>query len=230
MNNNYLFTKPLGYFTRRMHLQIAKLTVFFFVTLFLYTPIQAQIPADHTLSVGFSYGVNKVTGTKMAFGKNRITPMQIQADARYLFNDLFGLSGHYAYSGFSQTNGAAANGFHRVVLEGIVNLNIAEAFNIYDFDLYLHAGGGPSLSSLKKDKMFVVMGGLTPEYRINNKLAIKGDLSYVHKMKQNFDFAGVYLGEKNGRAINESSNVMNYSIGLQYYIGTDNRRSGRYFY
>lgn len=231
MNNNYPLTKILRSLALgRIRGTIIKLPLFFFATLCMNTQVKAQIPLDHTLSVGLSFGANHITGSKIAVGGKKISPLNLQANARYLFNDLLGLSGHYAYNGFSQESGTPKYGFHRVVIEGIVNLNLGEAFNLYDFDLYLHAGGGPSLSSPTKDKMFVVMGGLTPEYRINKKWAIKGDVSYVFNTGQNFDFTGVYLGETNGKANNEGGNVMNYSLGLQFYIGADNRKSGRYFF
>lgn len=210
MKNNYLSTKSI--------------TLFILGFLFLSTAAQAQLLNKENLSFGLSYGANQVLGDKVAVGKGNFSPQNIQVDARYLFNEVIGLSGHYAYSGFSQNSGTDAYGFHRVVLEAIVNLNVGEAFNSNNFNLYAHAGGGPSISSRNKDKMLVFMGGLTPEYRISDKWAVKGDVSYVNYTKQNYDFTGTYIDKKH-----DSSNLLNYSIGLQFYIGAGEGRSARYY-
>lgn len=191
--------------------------------LLISTQVNAQKPSEDKVSVGLSYGASQILGAEIPIGKDAFSPRHIQVDARYFFRPLIGVAGQYGYSGFNQNSEIDAFGFHRIALEGILSLGEVFKFES-DFDLFTHAGGGLSLSSREKDKMITFMVGLTPEYRISNQLAVKGDVSYINNRKQYNDYTGTTLAPN----LRGAGNLMNYSIGFQFYFAATKHGSIRY--
>lgn len=191
--------------------------------LLISTLALAQSKPTDNVSVGISYGANQILGRKIPFGKQVFSPRHIQVDARYFFRTGIGVSGHYAYSGFSQIKGNEAFGFHRFALEGMVS--VAELLKWRsNFDFYAHAGGGLTFSSRENDKMITLMVGLAPEYRISERFAVKADISYINNRKQYNDYTGETLASN----LRGTGNLMNYSVGLQYYFAERKRDAKRY--
>lgn len=153
---------------------------------------------------------------------------------RYMFNPNFGAKLDFAYDYIKNQDGAQTQAGvvslpfetrqHRVGLQGVANLGRIMKFETFTsrFGILAHAGIQVSRLSARtgvnegrhEDNGGLIIG-LTPQFRISNRIVLTGDFSYLGNYRQHFNWDGSYSAESN----NLAGNMINTSVGLTFYIG-----------
>lgn len=156
------------------------------------------------------------------------------AGVRYMFNPKFGLKLDFAYDyvknedGATNQSGVTSLPFetrqHRVGLQGIANLGRIMNFETFTsrFGILGHAGVQVSrlqsrmgeFEGVHEDNGGIIVG-LTPQFRITNRIVLTGDFTYLHNVRQHFNWNGTYSDESN----NLGGSMINTSLGLTFYLG-----------
>ncbi len=144
---------------------------------------------------------------------------------RYMLNNRFGLRFDLGFSKFSETKGTPAfdANYYRASLEGVVNIGNVLNFNSWSkrINLLLHAGGGfSSLNTISPtvnggDGMVNLLLGLTPQFKISDKISVFADFSsIVHFGQENSIDGG-----SNPTARETNVSMFNTSIGVNIALG-----------
>lgn len=175
-------------------------------------------------SIDLGAGVHTI-GVPLSAGYFASPLGQGNLGVRYMLNNRFGLRVDLGYSKFSELKGTIpfSSNYYRFSVEGVVNVG-----NILNFDswtkrinLLLHTGGGfSSLNTLKPtvnggDGMVNILLGLTPQYKINDKISVFADLSsIVHFFQENSIDGG-----SNPTARETNVSMFNTSLGVNIALG-----------
>ncbi|EDM44551.1 OmpA domain protein [unidentified eubacterium SCB49] len=193
-------------------------------------------------SIELSAGVNKPTRTfTPGYFVNTPSVGQGALGVRYMFNNKFGLKLEGGYSNiegdeesyeFTTTN-------YRGSLQGVINLGNVLDFNKWTntFGLLVHAGGGYSMNvydedivgtDFDNDNMLHIMGGITPQVRLSNSIALTADVTAMGNIRQRMTWDGASLNSSNGVS-NENRGVdafiVNASLGLTFYLGSNEKHA-----
>lgn len=153
---------------------------------------------------------------------------------RYMFNPNFGAKIDFAYDEISNQSGAETQSglvslpFEtqqiRVGFQGIANLGRIMKFESFTkrFGILAHAGLQVSRltpqmgvnEGLHEDNGGLMVG-LTPQFRISNRIVLTGDFTYLSNVRQHFNWDGSYSSADN----NLSGTLLNTSLGLTFYLG-----------
>lgn len=155
---------------------------------------------------------------------------------RYMFNEKFGIKIDGSYDEFKPESknvlqGSSSLDFeskqYRIGFQGVLNMR-----NLLNFDsfsgrlgLLAHAGiqvsrfdpitrNGVSLESINEDNGGVVFG-LTPQFRITNRLVLNGDFTFIQNTRQHL----LWDGERASSSTNLRSSMVNTSVGITFYLG-----------
>ncbi len=155
--------------------------------------------------------------------------------ARYMFNERFGLRLDLGYNKFKEESGSlpfSAN-YYRATLEGVVNMGNILKFQTWSKRLNLLAHGGLGIGILNttapvvsgNDNVVSLNFGLTPQYKISDRIAVFADFSSFINFGQDNTFNGGIYSD------NRESNIsiFNTSIGLSISFGRYNRLADFYF-
>jgi OOP family OmpA-OmpF porin len=153
-------------------------------------------------------------------------------NGRYMFNNRFGLMADLGYDFIDATNSGSSNvNYIRTSIQGVANLGDIMRFDTWSskIGLLAHLGSGWSTmwSPSKKltdpndpfiknsDDMLNIIIGLTPQYKVNEKISLNFDISAVSHIRQNnnFDYS------KKVKTPGISGYFFNWSLGATYYIG-----------
>ncbi len=196
------------------------------------------------LSLELGYGFNiPLTPKNDIVISDYIIPRHIDLGMRYMFDAHFGMKIHYANDRFqNKSNGNSGVGYHRLGLEGVYNLN--RSLNIFgnNFSLLFHTGigityafpeaikrfknGGEFTFGLKpyNTKRYERIGnlifGLTPQFRLSDRMAFTFDTVYVINTEQQYSYSGelLYINRQKVRG-----SFINISFGIQFYLGKERR-------
>ena len=158
----------------------------------------------------------------------------IHADGgvRYQLNELISIRGGISYDGFKTTWGtltADNAGLISGSIEAVVNLNKLKfmSFMPEKIGLNFHAGAGlstmsnPSFKEGREftdpgmkgnDDMINIVLGLTPQYKLNDKISINLDLSTKLLLKQS-----LYVNASQNSSVNDKmGNIFNVAVGATY--------------
>lgn len=69
-----------------------------------------------------------------------------------------------------------------------------------------------------------IMLGLTPQFRISNRIVLTGDFTYLGNVRQHLNWDGTYSQDSN----NLSGTMLSTSLGLTFYIGKQNTHADWY--
>lgn len=157
--------------------------------------------------------------------------------ARYMFNPYFGAKLDFGYDIMQNQSGTASLPFetkqYRVGLQGVVNASRLLKFETFTnrFGLLVH--GGLQVSQLAP-QMGVNKGvtednggliiGLTPQFRLSNRLVITGDFSYLNNVRQHLNWDGSSAIASN----NLAGSLFNSSIGITVYLGKQDKHADWY--
>lgn len=178
-------------------------------------------------SIEIAGGMHK-PGRPMANSYYSDTPSFGQASlgVRYMFNTRFGLKLDLGYNSIKEGKDSPEfkSNYYRSTLEGVVNLGNVLHFQTFtnSFGLLLHGGVGYSQLRPKEpidrsstDQMLNVMAGLTPQVKLGNRVALKGDVSIIGNIRQDYTWDGT----ETTRIRDIDGNLFNFSLGLNIYLG-----------
>jgi OOP family OmpA-OmpF porin len=155
----------------------------------------AQDSTYNKQSIDFGVGVaNIMTPGNTPGYKTNIAPISFNLGYRKMLNRQFGLSANLGYNRFSFSSKKldVSSNLVTVSLNGVLNLR-----NLFDFNdfsgkigLLAHLGGGGSLNmsfpatGFRKETAIFGSLGFTPQYKLNDKLALFVDATlYIQKLQ-----------------------------------------------
>ena len=174
--------------------------------------IDANVGLSNAMNPMFSKGF----GENDAFG--RMKDFTINLGGRYNLSNMFGAGLYLGYSKIGNTKDDNSSSFITVSTQGIFNLSNVLGFDKVmnnKFRLLFHAGPGLGFLTNSKingtDKMITLTAGFTPQYKINDKLAINLDFQAVGTWFQSrrWDF--------NSKSKSRDGLLAQASIGVSYY-------------
>lgn len=153
---------------------------------------------------------------------------------RYMFNPNFGAKLDFAYDTMKNQEGAETQAGvaslpfetrqHRIGLQGVANLGRIMKFETFTSRFGILAHAGIQVSRLQS-RMGINEGvdedngglilGLTPQFRITNRIVLTGDFTYLGNFRQHFNWDGSYSDADN----NLAGSMLNTSLGLTFYLG-----------
>jgi len=175
---------------------------------------------------GLNHAVNPLaSGVTM----NNFSMFHVGLGGRYMLNSKFGLRLGLNYDQLTGTDGQNDfnTDYYRTSLEGVINLGNLLSFDQWThcFGLLFHAGMGYSVSDsrnvdLGPDHMMNVVGGLTPQFRIGDRMNLYLDASMISNANQDFTYDYTErLTDVRGFA----GNLYQYSVGVQFNFGPHKR-------
>jgi len=180
-------------------------------------------------SVEVAYGLNHPTSpdSRNDFDSNGNFSefKHFDIGGRYMISQLYGVKLSYAYDRFQWGGSSLAINYNRIGAQLVFNL--ADVFNISfnrqrSFQIQAHTGVGITIAKpkrdLKSEKIGNFMIGITPLFKITDRIAITTDLSYIVNFKQHYDYGGTLV---NSNGDSTTGGFINFTIGLNYAIGRD---------
>lgn len=147
---------------------------------------------------------------------------------RYMFNPNFGAKLDFAYDMMENQSGTTSLPFettqYRVGFQGVANLGRIMRFETFTsrFGILAHAGLQVSrlnvesgLNDGKDEDNGGAIIGLTPQFRISNRIVLTGDFTYLSNFRQHLNWDGTASAASN----NLTGSMLNTSLGLTFYLG-----------
>jgi len=184
--------------------------------------------AANKFSIDFNFGLNKPTSSFTSGYTNKLNIYHTDLGLRYMLNTKCGFKIDAGIDNFKSTvaNYNFNTNYLRFSLQGIINIGSLVGFNESKFGLLLHGGAGSGSLGNNKigvgkgiDDMINVTVGITPQFRVSNKIALNLDLSYISNIYQDHRFD--YKSTNSSRGFD--GNMFNASIGLSYYLGKNEK-------
>jgi outer membrane protein OmpA-like peptidoglycan-associated protein len=177
------------------------------------------------LSIG---GTNAVEPYTPGYWSNTVDLVHTSGGVRYMFNNKFGLKLDGGYDLITNDNlGKNGNSlpfktnYYRASIQGV--LDIGRIFTFENFtdrwSLLFHTGGGMSLTSSKvnpdNDRMVNFMFGFTPQFKLNDRIALNVDASFIWHIYQQYTF------DMYNSVFNRGFDgfIANATIGVNIYLG-----------
>lgn len=185
-----------------------------------------------SLEAGYGYvsplsGYSKENGSSFSGFKN------FDFGLRYMFNETFGLKAGYANSQFeSNRNNGFGSRFNTITLKGYLNLaHVLDFGRTFDdtLGLLFHSGVGYSTMSSNietgQDQVYSFIGGITPQYKLSDRIAFYIDFSYYYNTSHDFNYDGT-----KGTFTDEKFKTQMYtiSLGLILSIGSNTSHADWY--
>lgn len=168
------------------------------------------------------------------FAFNKINHFDI--GARYMYSTYFGIRMGVTY--VSITNAAGSNSLdfenelYKIDLQGVINMGHILKFNQFTSRLGLLAHLGPQISKLKIKKNAGkidsdggFMMGITPQFKITDRLVLNADFSYTFNYRQHLNWDGAYANNNN----NLFGIMHDLTIGFTYYLGKNKKHADWYW-
>lgn len=160
---------------------------------------------------------------------------QASVGVRYMFNNKFGVKVDFGANRFEGDNDSPAGqyqtNYYRWSLQGVVNASNVLGFNKSKnnrFGILLHGGGGYARADAKEpsdrpgaDSMLHIMAGITPQYRITDRIVLTGDLSSVLNVRQTYTWDGTQRNE----GFSPNGFLVNASVGITFYLGNNEKHA-----
>jgi OmpA-OmpF porin, OOP family len=171
---------------------------------------------------GGNHAVNPLAG---GVTMNSLSMFHVGLGGRYMLNPKFGLRLGVNYDQLTGSDGQNDfnTDYYRTSLEGVINLGNVLSFDQWThcFGLLLHAGMGYSVSDnsssdLGPDHMMNVVGGLTPQFRVGDRMNIYLDASMISNANQDFTYD---YTERLTNVRGFAGNLYQYSVGVQFNFG-----------
>lgn len=156
--------------------------------------------------------------------------------ARYMFSTSFGLKLDLAYDVVKNNNNNSfpfKNEQYRIGVQGVANLGRMMQFESFTnrFGLLAHAGIQVSTLNPKygvnaghSEQNGGIIFGLTPQFRVTNRIVATADFSVINNLRQHFNWDGTYAATDN----NLTGLMYNSSLGLIFYLGKNDKHADWY--
>ncbi len=201
-------------------------------------------------SIEAGYGFNiPITPKDDITASDYILPNHIDLGVRYMFDEYFGFKLHYANDRFrDKKNKNIGNGYHRLGIEAVYNLSNRLDLLNNNFNILFHAGIGVTYAFPESIRRFKNGGeftfeltpyntkryerignlifGLTPQFRLSDDMALTFDMVYIINTQQQYSYSGelLYINRKKVQG-----NFVNFTVGLQFYLGKERRHADWYY-
>jgi hypothetical protein len=177
--------------------------------------------------VGFN---NSILPFSYGYSNKYINPFNLNIGARKMFNNKFGVKVDFGYDNLSESGTSLSFNTHyvRSSFQGVANLASILQFNTFTQKFGLLAHGGAGFSSMlaknrqlvkETDEMVHLIFGLTPQYKVNEKIALNIDISMIQNFKQHYTFDYLTANPSNSRR----GSLGNVTVGISYKIGPAER-------
>ena len=166
--------------------------------------------------------------------------------ARYMFNEYFGVKGDLGTGTFREVKGESPEfktNYLRANLQMVMNYGRMMKFENFSNKLGLlgHFGGGAGLLNFKNsvfnqepDYVYNIIAGVTPQMKLSEKVALVGDISYIHNGRQTYTFDGNNYNapfQPNPPAnpfVHAVGGWWTGTIGLNFYLGKSEQHADWY--
>ena len=190
----------------------------------------SQEETYNKFSIETAYGLSQPLSPKNNSGYDVKTFSgfrHFEIGGRYMLNQKYGVKLSYGFDKFQQedfSNLSVTN--HKIGAEVVFNLSHLLNFHFSkrrNFQIQSHTGLGVTFSRPSSISNTEHIGnliiGLTPQFKISNRIAIIADLSYNYIFKQHYYYSGVLIDPQYESV---SGSFVNISFGLQFYLGENN--------
>ena len=177
--------------------------------------------------VGFN---NSILPFTSGYSNSYFNPFNLNIGARKMVNNKFGFKVDFGYDYLSESGKSLKFNTHyvRTSFQGVANLATILQFNTFTQKFGLLAHGGAGFSSMlaknhkllkETDEMVHLIFGLTPQYKVNEKIALNIDISKIQNFKQHYTFDYNSHNPANARR----GSLANLTVGISYKIGPAER-------
>ncbi|EAQ42318.1 OmpA family protein [Polaribacter sp. MED152] len=187
---------------------------------------------DHW-AIDLGAGIHTV-GASLSPGYNPSLFGQGSLGIRYMLNNRFGLRLDLGYSSFQDEAALPfKSNYYRASLEGVVNMGDVLKFHTWTnrFNLMMHGGVGAASLNITEptdnggDPMMALNFGITPQFRINNRMSLFLDFSSLIHFYQDDNFDG----GPNLSPRESNISLFNTSLGLSFALGKNKQLADSYF-
>lgn len=182
------------------------------------------------LNIGGHYG-----STPTSTGFKTLSISHSAVNARYMTNNRFGVMLDLGNDRFVSENKNIKTNYFRGSFQGVFNLTDILMFDTWTKHIGLSAHAGFGLSMLvnskdsralnvnagKKDAMVNAIIGIRPQFKLNERISLNLDLSYITHAKQNWDYD--MLNKTDPVAF--QNQLINWSIGANFSIGKNKQHA-----
>ena len=199
-----------------------------FVLLFFFISVgsMAQIRENGKWSIEASAGIHiPFSPADFVNTNDYIAFKQYQLSLRYMFNDTWGLKGHYGRNRFEDKNDhSLGTTYNRIALEGV--LDLGSAMNILqrsEIHLLGHFGGGLTFvpyedSEDPYDNIGNLMIGFTGLRQVSRGVDVLADITFVKGFEVQHAYSGEVIDKGSLPLDGYGGFFMNISIGLVIYL------------
>lgn len=210
-----------------------KKIIFSFILLVAITA-NAQEKEYNQWSVEAEAGVHKPLNP-FSSGYSTATPSLWQGGlgVRYMMNEKFGVKLDAGYNNIKSSDDSQEfeTNYYRTSLQGVVNMGSVLNFRSWtnNFNVLFHGGMGYAVNKPKfpndfdkGDQMLHLIAGVTPQFKLSDRLALTGDLSVIGNANHDNTWDGAQplntvVDNNQLRGINGM--MVNASVGLTFYLG-----------
>ena len=200
------------------------------VSLLLLGNAYAQDAKFNKLAIDANIGINNVmtprntNGYGELGGMDRLKNLSLNISGRYNFSNKFGAGLYLGYSSIPNVKDDNSSTFITVSTQGVINLSNLLGFErILNNKLRVLAHAGPGIGLLTnsktkgRDMMLLVALGLTPQFKINDKLSLNLEFQAIATYLQNrrWDF--------NSKSPSRDGVMAQATIGVSYYAFGPNK-------
>lgn len=149
---------------------------------------------------------------------------------RYMIEQNFGVKLSYGRDSFSKKGtGVTFNTFDIAAVYNVGSLfNLTYATN-ERVGLLGHAGVGITFAKPEQisdsERIGTATIGLTPQFKISERIIVYGDLAYAFRFKQHYGYDGVLLSPDFTSKVGKTTV---FSLGLMFYLGDKNKHADWY--
>ena len=201
------------------------------------TPILAQNEFNKW-SVEVAGGFNKPMGPLTpGYFSPTLNIGHLEFGARYMFNEYFGVKGDLGLGDFREVKRESPEfltKYSRANLQMVMNYGRIMNFERISKRISLlgHFGAGFGRNKFKKsvfdqdpDYVYNIITGITPQIKISEKIAVVGDITYIHNGRQTYTFDGnsynapFQPNPPSNPFIHAVGGWWTGTIGLNFYLG-----------
>lgn len=197
------------------------------------------------VAAGYHLPVSPITDGNSAGSLSGM--QQFNLAGRFMINDLWGVKGQYAFYRFQdRDNRDMGNSFNSFSLEAVMNILRAmdkPKYVLENYALLLHAGFGFTLAypdsrkdysgsglvlfdpNDRSERMFNLLIGVTPTFKLTEHVAFMADISYIVNTQQQYGYNGELIYSDMTKV---TGGFMNFGVGVVFMLG--NRTSHADFY
>ncbi|MFC3415817.1 OmpA family protein [Algoriphagus hitonicola] len=169
---------------------------------------------------------------------------------RYMFNEYFGIKGDIGFGNFNEAGGDSnspsfSTNYSRINLQGIANIgrllnfqNISPKLTILG---HFGTGGGRMkfeesiITNTEYDYHYNFITGISPQYLISNRVAMKADISVIINGRQTYTFDGNQYNApypittpNSNPFVHATGTWWTGTLGLSFYLGKHDQHADWY--